>query len=135
MGLSESEVRCKKHPKHRQSAGVCSFCLRERLSQLSSSQNSTTMASSWSSSLYSSASSSSSSSCSSYSSPIQHHGSISFLISGNNGLAKSRSMAFDPRNRVGEDTDGMKKGGFWSKLLRSTRKRTKEVLMHSRTVR
>uniref|UniRef100_A0A0D9WNB9 Uncharacterized protein n=1 Tax=Leersia perrieri TaxID=77586 RepID=A0A0D9WNB9_9ORYZ len=28
-------ARCRKHPKHRHSAGVCPFCLRDRLSRLS----------------------------------------------------------------------------------------------------
>ncbi|XP_020082434.1 uncharacterized protein LOC109706042 [Ananas comosus] len=38
MGRSDNaeESRCKKHPKHREYTGVCPFCLRERLSHLSS---------------------------------------------------------------------------------------------------
>ncbi|KAJ3695836.1 hypothetical protein LUZ60_001213 [Juncus effusus] len=37
MGRSESEWnKCKKHPKHKSSSGVCPYCLRERLSQLTS---------------------------------------------------------------------------------------------------
>ncbi|KAF8377332.1 hypothetical protein HHK36_030709 [Tetracentron sinense] len=126
MGRSESELRCKKHLENKQSPGVCSSCLIERLSQLSNSNSISPFASS--SSPYSSA----------FSSPIRHRrmasettGSISFVISDKNGLIKSRSMAFVPGIRGGEK----KKGGFWSKLLGSTSKRSKEGLMHSRTVR
>ncbi|XP_010272981.1 PREDICTED: uncharacterized protein LOC104608638 [Nelumbo nucifera] len=142
MGLSEAQARCKKHPKHRQSPGVCSSCLRERLSQLSSATSRrTTAASSCSSSLSSSPYSSDSSSCSSpLSQPnaSQVKGPVCFLKSGNDGLMRSRSIAFVTRNRIAaEITDEKKKGGFWSKLLRSTStsKRTKGAMMHSRTVR
>nr|DAD41038.1 TPA_asm: hypothetical protein HUJ06_015361 [Nelumbo nucifera] len=140
MGWSEAGVRCRKHPNHRQSPGVCSSCLSERLSQLfSTAPRSTTAASSCFSSLSSSPYSSGSSSCSS---PIpQRNGSelkgrICFVVSGNDGLVRSRSMAFVTRNRIAEATDGKKKGGFWSRFLRSTGKRTKDVvMMHSRTMR
>lgn len=49
-----------------------------------------------------------------------------------NGLRKSRSIAAFVRrsSRVGDIAGGKKKGGFWSKLLR-----TKEVFTHPRTVR
>lgn len=36
-----SMIFCKKHPKHRQSSGVCSVCLTEKLSPLSSSNTGT----------------------------------------------------------------------------------------------
>ncbi|KAG8072463.1 hypothetical protein GUJ93_ZPchr0006g43001 [Zizania palustris] len=35
-GRREEEVRCRRHPRHRQPAGVCASCLRERLSHLTS---------------------------------------------------------------------------------------------------
>ncbi|KAK6938124.1 Protein OCTOPUS-like [Dillenia turbinata] len=114
---------CRRHPKHRQAPGVCSRCLSERLSHLSSSScsiSSNTLAlSSSSSSLSSYSSSSSGSSCSS---PIHHayrirsvttRGSLSIM----NALTKSRSMAFVTRMRGREISDGKKKRGFWSKLL------------------
>ncbi|KAK9110986.1 hypothetical protein Scep_018505 [Stephania cephalantha] len=47
-----AQLRCSKHPKHRQSPGVCSMCLREKLFKLldaSSSSNTIVMASSSSS--------------------------------------------------------------------------------------
>ncbi|KAL5199731.1 hypothetical protein ABZP36_020934 [Zizania latifolia] len=31
----DAAVRCRRHPRHRHSAGVCPFCLRDRLSRLS----------------------------------------------------------------------------------------------------
>lgn len=145
MGRSKSEARCKKHPNNTQSPGVCSFCLRERLSRLSSSRS--TIAASCSSSTscssspsyYSSPScyssgSGSSSSPSSCSSPAHH------LSSSNNfrvpfGLfGRSLSAAFVARYRTrdGEAVgEGMKKGGFWSKLLRTGGKGRKEGFVHS----
>lgn len=144
-GRSKSEVLCRKHPKHRQSPGVCSICLRERLSQLSTSSRSasTTVASASSSSSLSSYSSHySSSEASSCSSPMQRYrfdsdakGSFSFLLSGKNMLTKSRSVAFVTRMRTGDANQRNKKSGFWSKLLRPRAKRTEEVLVYSRTVR
>ncbi|KAK7282832.1 hypothetical protein RIF29_11915 [Crotalaria pallida] len=109
--------RCKKHPKHNQSPGVCSLCLKDKLSQLSSKKRRTTSASVGSSCDSSSASSSlasyySSSCASSCASPIHHHpftfkgkGSSSsssvsiFMLSSSSkhGLFKSRSMAVFPR--------------------------------------
>uniref|UniRef100_A0A5B7BPZ2 Uncharacterized protein n=1 Tax=Davidia involucrata TaxID=16924 RepID=A0A5B7BPZ2_DAVIN len=145
VSRSKPDGRCKKHPKHQQSPGVCSICLRERLSQVSSTSSrstTTTMATSCSSS------SSSSSLSSHYSpsdlSPVHQYRyriaseargssmSISFL----NVLTKSRSMAFvSGRMRQEEAKDGKKKAGFWSKLLRHRSKRIDEGLAHSRTMR
>ena len=145
--------KCKKHPKHQQSPGVCSLCLKERLTQLSNSsssrKNSTTTGSSCCSSTSSSLSSYySSSSASSCSSPTMHRyrfekeagksASISFLLNGKNVLTKSRSLAFIPRMKSGVDNDNdkKKKGGFWSNLLRPRSKRKEETnLTHSRTMR
>ncbi|KAK2659807.1 hypothetical protein Ddye_006340 [Dipteronia dyeriana] len=156
---TKPELRCKKHPKHRQSPGVCSVCLREKLSQLSScstsssSSRSTVFAATSGSSCSSSSAASSyySSSCSSVSSsssPVHftttsnHHrkgkNSLSLFLFGgknkNNVLTKSRSMAFVPRNI--DD----KKVGFFSKLLlirpRTNNKKIEDGnLLHSRSIR
>lgn len=151
---SKHGVKCKKHPKHRQSPGVCSICLNEKLSQLSSGsgsrRNSDTAGSGSCSSSPSSLSSYDSSSCSS---PVHFTNlegkiisSLSFLLNGKNVLTKSRSLVFFPRMnrpRTGDnDHDDMKKDdqkkgrGFWSKFLRATSKiRTDETFMRSWTVR
>lgn len=116
--------RCKKHSKHKQSPGVCSLCLREKLSRLSLPITSST-ASSYSlasTSCASSLSCSSSSACSraspinifpftteSKSSNSSSFSSI-FFLNGKHGIIKSRSMAV-----------GTKKGGFWSRLLNPTK--------------
>ncbi|KAH7524342.1 hypothetical protein FEM48_Zijuj06G0109200 [Ziziphus jujuba var. spinosa] len=154
-GSKSDVVRCKKHPKHRQSPGVCSLCLKEKLYQLSNNSwsraTSYTTRSSDCSTSSSLSSYYSSSSASSYSTPApsyrymtQGKGSLSmsFVVSANNVLKKSRSLAFAPRTsrRRREHSDGVdekKKGGFWSKLLlRHRSKRTDETsFMHSRTVR
>ncbi|KAK3230945.1 hypothetical protein Dsin_002826 [Dipteronia sinensis] len=153
---TKPDLRCKKHPKHHQSPGVCSVCLREKLSQLSSCSSSSSSsratifaATSCSSSSASSYYSSSCSSVSSSSSPVHftttsNHrrkgkNSLSLLLFGgknkNNVLTKSRSMAFVPRN-----TDD-KKVGFFSKLLlirpRTNNKKIEDgsFLLHSRTIR
>lgn len=144
MGWSESKQGCRKHPNEKQLPGVCSSCLRERLSQLQPSSNKKTIGSVGGYSCSSSPSYSPASS-SIYVSPVyrRHHhhrrlsekmGSISFTLNVSQGLKKSKSIAFVTRTRAEEvAASAKKKGGFWSKLLKSTRKRTKEVLMHPRT--
>ena len=155
VGRFKPDGRCKKHPKHRQSPGVCSLCLRDKLVQLSASSSSRTTSATAGSSCSSSASSLSSyyssSSGSSCASPLHHpfplttEGKRSFsisLLSSKQGLVKSRSMAVAPRgdgegSAVNKKSE--KKSGFWSKLLRPRSKRMEEkdakVLVRSRTVR
>ena len=41
MRRSEWEDRCKRHPEHRMSKGVCPSCLRDRLAHLSASSSAT----------------------------------------------------------------------------------------------
>ncbi|KAL8225500.1 hypothetical protein R6Q57_018057 [Mikania cordata] len=151
---SSSVASCKKHPKHHQSPGICSLCLKERLSKIISSSLSAVINVSSSSSLSSISSVSSaysshdnSSNASSYAaSPMQNNrnrrkidnlegkGYLYFLRKNTNGvLKKSRSMAFvnDQRN-VMQDHE-KKKFGFLSKLTGS--KRSSSRMMHSRTMR
>ncbi|KAI3685289.1 hypothetical protein L6452_34530 [Arctium lappa] len=152
---SSTTTSCKKHPKHRQSPGICSLCLRERLSKISSSSSrAVTNVSSSSSSSISSVSSvyssNNSSNASSYTaSPMQNYrnrrkinndlegkGYLYFLKKNTKGtvLKKSRSMAFvsDQKN-VMQDQEINEKVGFWSKLMGS--KRCSSRMMHSRTTR
>ncbi|KAK7321207.1 hypothetical protein VNO77_31598 [Canavalia gladiata] len=130
---------CKKHPKHHQSPGVCSLCLREKLIQLSSSNSCRKTSSIITSSSSSSLSSYySSSSTSSYASPVhcccfisstegKRSSSVSiFLLSGDNGIIKSRSLAIFPRKRDCEGdalNKSANKSGFWFKLLHPKSKR------------
>ncbi|CAK9163574.1 unnamed protein product [Ilex paraguariensis] len=135
-------MKCKKHPNHQQSPGVCSMCLREKLSRLPGTSTTTTYAVAAASS--SSLSSLSSSNSYSYTSPVHRNGrvdleakgSVNFLKSGKNLLAKSRSMAFVPRRREVETImdHGKKKKGFWSKLIRPGKKRMDKGLRNSRTM-
>ncbi|KAK3025943.1 hypothetical protein RJ639_040859 [Escallonia herrerae] len=142
-------MRCRRHPKHQQSPGVCSICLGERLSQLSTSLRSTTstmlMASAGCSSSTTSLSSLSSTYSSNASSPMHRdyrlglegkRYTMSLLRSGKNVLLKSKSLAFVSRRRdqAGAD-DGKKKGGFWSKMVRSRSKMDHGLVLHSRTTR
>ncbi|KAI3672520.1 hypothetical protein L6452_38609 [Arctium lappa] len=123
---SSSSTKCKKHPKHQQSPGVCSLCLRERLSKIS--KSSSRVITYASSSSYSSSASISSISSAASSAALSNTASpmhvyrkgrnLSFLKS---KLKKSKSMVF-VTERIMED-DVKKKNGFWSKL------------MHSRTMR
>ncbi|XWS23928.1 hypothetical protein CRYUN_Cryun28dG0057700 [Craigia yunnanensis] len=147
-GRSKPNEGCKRHPKHKQSPGVCSLCLGEKLSRLSAHSSSrrcnitTTIASSNSSS-----SSSLSSYYSSSSSPTHRYRfttegkgtSFSLLLfSGKNMLTKSRSVAFASRTRSKEGDDKKKKSGFLSNLLHSRNNKRKEEatgLVHSRTMR
>ncbi|KAJ4843533.1 hypothetical protein Tsubulata_016336 [Turnera subulata] len=144
-------IKCKKHPKHMQSPGVCSLCLNEKLSQLStSSSRSSNKHSSAITGLSSSSSSSlssysCSSTCSSCASPMHRyrytdHRGAALLFSGKKNalLTKSRSLAFVPRMRTTNKAggDGNKKGRFWSNFLRPRRnKRVEEGFMFSRTMR
>ncbi|XP_022766398.1 uncharacterized protein LOC111311287 [Durio zibethinus] len=143
-GRSKPNEGCKRHPKHRQSPGVCSLCLREKLSQLSAHSRSRrrTTTTIVASSCYSSSSLSSyhsSSSVSSSSSPMHRYRytkdgkgtSFSLLLfSGKNILSKSRSVAFASRMRSKEGDDHhkkeKKKGGFLSKLLHPRNTKRKE---------
>ncbi|KAK8313957.1 hypothetical protein V6Z11_D01G144500 [Gossypium hirsutum] len=120
---------CERHPKHKQSPGVCSLCLAQKLSHLSSTHFST-LASSSSSSISSSCSSSS---CSS--SPFHPYRfiadskgtSFSFLLfNGKNLFTKSKSVAWPSRmiSKEGDDHK-KKKGGFLSKLLHPKNTKTK----------
>ena len=148
-GRSKANEGCKRHPKHRQSPGICSLCLGEKLSRLSANSISrcttTTTVASYSSSSSSSLSSHYSS-ASSYSSPMHRYRcstegkgtSFSLLLfSGKNILTKSRSIAFGSRMR-GKEGDDKKKSGFLSKLLHPRNAKRKEEatgLVHSRTMR
>lgn len=141
---------CKKHPKHKQSPGVCSICLGERLSKVSiSARSSSKLGTSWSTSSSSSyLSSLSSSSDSSYLSPAVNYAcrldleprkSIRvFKNVGQNVIKKSRSMNFGLRRRKEEGSVDENKGknidikrGFWSKLF----PRKSRALMQSKTIR
>ncbi|KAK8528213.1 hypothetical protein V6N12_074748 [Hibiscus sabdariffa] len=108
-GRPKAVEGCKRHPKHKQSPGVCSLCLAEKLSQLSFDSISrrptitTTTTCSSSSSLSSYYSSSSSS-------PVGEEKGPLLLFVGKTSLTNTRSGAFASR-------DKKKNGGFLWKLL------------------
>ncbi|XP_009787284.1 uncharacterized protein [Nicotiana sylvestris] len=142
MGFTEPEIICKKHPDHKQQPGVCSCCLRERLSKLSTSTATIAVISSSTSSLFSSTSSSTCNSprvgghrriISDVVGPFTFVSIIGTGAGAGGGLKKSKSQAFVARTgcRSGGLLNGQKKKeGFWSKLIRSTGKKTKRVLMY-----
>ncbi|KAJ4909455.1 Uncharacterized protein Rs2_04076 [Raphanus sativus] len=66
--ISDNKFSCKKHTKHRQSPGICSLCLAERLSKVSLEYNSYTKNAAPTASSYCSSTSSSTSVLSYYSS-------------------------------------------------------------------
>ncbi|XP_044478467.1 uncharacterized protein LOC123205552 [Mangifera indica] len=147
-GKSKSDIiRCKKHPKHQQSPGVCSLCLIEKLSKISTSSSSrvysSTMESSSSpSSLSSYYSSSEASSCASpmhryrFTTEGKNNISLSTLLFGSkNILKKSRSLVFVQGKEGDEHDNKKKKGGFLSKILRPRSKKMEAGLAHSRTIR
>ncbi|XP_051140956.1 uncharacterized protein LOC127258228 [Andrographis paniculata] len=144
---STANAPCRKHPNHRQSPGVCSVCLTEKLVILSSDRGSKPVRSppSSNSSASSYVSSLSSSSCASP--PLAVARVYKRSIAANNLLTKSRSVAtFAPRRRreeEDEDSAGKKaarrsKRGFWSKwlVMRSKGKNlTHSKTMNDRTIR
>ncbi|WVY92282.1 hypothetical protein V8G54_037796, partial [Vigna mungo] len=140
IGRVKRNGHCKKHPKHNQSPGVCSLCLREKLAQLSSynsrptpssiaSSTSSSSLSSYSSSYYSSASSSSSASpmhCFCFAGEAKSSSSSLsvFLLSGNHGMVKGKCTSLDIVQRRGckgdadhGDHRSACENGFWFKLL------------------
>ncbi|XP_050376547.1 uncharacterized protein LOC126793957 [Argentina anserina] len=147
---------CKKHPKHEQSPGVCSICLKEKLAKLSNSsgssrRTSTTMGSgtpSTTSSLSSYYSSTYSSSCSSPPAERQARNyrfadrekekgsSVANWLLGEGGdqndyvLKKSRSLAtYFPRRQksIRQNVEEKKGRRFWSRLLRPISKRKEDT--------
>uniref|UniRef100_A0A0E0K9V5 Uncharacterized protein n=1 Tax=Oryza punctata TaxID=4537 RepID=A0A0E0K9V5_ORYPU len=74
MRRSEWEDRCKRHPEHRLSKGVCPYCLRDRLAHLSASSSATTTT-------RASSSATSPSYSSGAASPPRHYGALSADIS------------------------------------------------------
>ncbi|ONK75602.1 uncharacterized protein A4U43_C03F18620 [Asparagus officinalis] len=144
-GSSIMDQRCKKHPSHKQSKGVCPSCLREKLSHLStlSSSSTTNLSSSTTCSSLSpySLSDSNLSSIATASPPdnkiMTKTKSFSFLLKGLNStskpLKKSRSLAFVVEEE--KQRDKKKKGKFWSTLLRRRSKEEDGGLTHSKTVK
>lgn len=125
---SEGEVVCRRHPKEAPQPGICPSCLRERLLRIGGTtyNNISSLSSPSPVHYYCHSSGASSSGGSSPHNRRRHQRvgsdimeSIYAAISGNNGLKKSRSMAYEPRNCGSTVTDHHnKKPGFWNKLLR-----------------
>ncbi|KAK4753412.1 hypothetical protein SAY87_022210 [Trapa incisa] len=134
------DVRCRKHPKHLQSPGVCSICLREKLARLLSGSGTSSTSfrggaraddSSYSSSSSLSPYESSSSASSTQMSPLRRYRSVKGpglqfgrrSDENKDALTKSRSIAFFTRNRTGskeedgENHDNKHKVRFWSRLI------------------
>lgn len=148
----DTKVGCKKHPYNNPQQGVCSSCLAEKLSNLSTPCNYPSFSNSQAKSTqvgaaYDSFSSSSSGHVSPRADRTRRHArhgsdSTGHVVSASSGLKKSRSM-IAYASRKGRDVmvaggrSGKmmvkKKGGFWAKLIRSTSKRTKDVFTHSRS--
>ncbi|KAL1566745.1 hypothetical protein AAHA92_02318 [Salvia divinorum] len=127
-GRTKANAPCKRHPKHTQSPGVCSRCLNEKLFRLTNgrAKRPLTLASSSSSSSSSYISSLSSSDESSYSSPVLSYApsraAKSTRLFKKETLKKSRSTSQAWKD--GDQSVGVLKRGFWSKLLsRTTRER------------
>ncbi|WOL08731.1 hypothetical protein Cni_G17484 [Canna indica] len=117
---------CKRHPKHRQSTGVCPFCLREKLSHLIPR----------SSNLAPYLSSSSSTSLSSYSSDsdLSYASSPPRRAKAGSKLTKSQSLIIfairgrkedkvKERKGKGKEKVKKKKERFWTKLLNGKKKK------------
>ncbi|KAK4256667.1 hypothetical protein QN277_006361 [Acacia crassicarpa] len=137
--------RCKEHPDNKQLPGVCSSCLRERLSRLDPIQSNPKSLPPFASSL--TFDFPAEANWSNYASQSVHHSrrhrrnasdvmdSASCSEMGfDYGLKKSRSLVLSSTHELCGIYEG-KKDGFWSKLLKLTRKGTKNVLKHSTTVR
>lgn len=138
------EARCKKHPSHRQSKGVCPSCLRERLAHLSAASSSATTTTNGSSSsrtsVYLSDSNNSNGSPGASSPPVGARVSrvkMAALLGARpeEPLTKSRSLAFvitaagggegvkvkKQEGKTGGGGDALvsskTKGSFWTRLM------------------
>ncbi|KAE9602855.1 hypothetical protein Lal_00050222 [Lupinus albus] len=135
LELKAIGVGCKHHSinnKQQQQQGVCSYCLSDKLSKLNNIPIAThPFIPSPSHQLLSSSSSNYGSSANGrrhrrHASHVMD--SASYMINFNVGLRKSKSIiAFAPTNKLKEmevnrDNKGSKKNGFWSKLLKLTKK-------------
>ncbi|KAK7359011.1 hypothetical protein VNO77_00955 [Canavalia gladiata] len=140
--------RCKEHPNEKQLPGVCSSCLRDKLSKLCKNKATYPLPRSPpSSSSPQHLSSTLNYESQAYRRRHRHHrhtsnvtDSVSSMINYSYGLKKSNSIAFASRSlAMDRETDGnnrrSKKGSFWSKILQLTRKNTKVAFMHSRITR
>lgn len=144
LELEASGTRCKEHPNNNQLPGVCSYCLRDKLSNLCNNKP-TYYHVPHSPQPFSSVSSNFVSLANRHSHHRRHTSSLtdssfSSMISSNSGLKKSKSVAFASRSQLrgkveNGDNKVRKKGSFWSKLLKLTRNDTKEAFMHSKTMR
>lgn len=143
---------CKDHPNDKQSPGVCSSCLRDKLSQLYK-KNPIDPIYNYYPSPSSPASPQTFSSVTDDASSNDHEssanrrrfrrnashaiGSASCMISFNYGLnlKKSRSLVFVSRKGIKESDvgggRGRKKDGFWSKVLKLKRKDSEESVVNS----
>lgn len=135
-------MACEKHPNRKQQPGVCPSCLRERLSEIpgavlvssppsaASSASCTPRAADY---YYSSGSSSGRVSPRGHrriTSDVVGHFSFIFSVAGGGALKKSRSIALVAKGGAGRSQGGgKKKEGFWSKLIRSTGKKTRRVFL------
>ncbi|KAK1287489.1 hypothetical protein QJS10_CPB19g01378 [Acorus calamus] len=115
MGLT-AEIRCKNHPNHRQSQGVCPNCLSEKLNQILSSSKVSRTISSSSSPSPGSVASFSSVSLSSAQSPNTRRKQQQQQPP----LGRSRSMVVPVLKTTATATltsAENRRGGFWSRLL------------------
>ncbi|CAH8254468.1 unnamed protein product [Arabidopsis lyrata] len=138
---TKNAVFCKKHPKHRQSPGVCSLCLNERLSLFIKAASSRRPRSRQilcsSSSTTSSLSSYGSSSVSSCPSPLVERRRY-LVVSGGSGrgekviswMTKSRSVAYkvDDEKRKKKKKKTKTKSGFFFGFVMGSRRDDKRVL-------
>ncbi|WVZ04636.1 hypothetical protein V8G54_017982 [Vigna mungo] len=130
---------CKEHPHDKQSPGVCSACLREKLSQL---YNTNPVIDPLCFSPQSPASphqSFSSSRGGGHRKPrFRRNASLMAAESGSSAqglnLKKSKSLAFASKSRGRErDVSGRKKDGFWSKVLKLNKRDTRDSIVTSKT--
>ncbi|XP_010678096.2 uncharacterized protein LOC104893660 [Beta vulgaris subsp. vulgaris] len=142
----QQQAQCKKHSKHKQSPGVCSLCLSEKLSKVPPTTSRSAMIRARARVYYHSSSSSSSSSdlssgCDSYASPTvasptRHHRRIVSDVRAMNVkednitnevvFSKSKSMAHVEKEKTNKKKNN-NVGRFWTNLLRLGRNDQKRV--------
>ncbi|KAL9257983.1 hypothetical protein AKJ16_DCAP03677 [Drosera capensis] len=135
MAAADTDSHCAKHPNPDNRAGICSTCLKEKLANL------TPPGPDFTSSLVFHSSSPGFSSSSTPKKGNTDAAVVGFVVNFGGGggggggvLRKSRSVSCEAGKAGfggGDGRKGRKSGGFWKRLIRSTSRKTKGVLMLS----
>ncbi|PWZ04903.1 hypothetical protein Zm00014a_015225 [Zea mays] len=109
-------ARCRTHPKHRHAAGVCPFCLRDRLSRLSAGAAHESASASSSSPSSPSPSEETAAHSSSAQAPRTRRGSLALLLLHQEGTGSEAAPALAAGRQAEQQERKARRGNFWARL-------------------